>query len=143
MWQACVALVAFGIWAFAMERLSKILQPMMLMACSSMIWFFLEPLVGVFYWKLGKAQGEVFTFSYSVLWWFLLVVLMGSIGTTLMTISLRNESQVIATVIPSAYPVVALLLSMLFVGKSFQLLEWLGSILIIMGIVALSWSDGK
>ena len=131
MWPAIGSMVLYGIWAFALERLSKLMSPMMMLAFSSAMWFCTEPIQFLIYWRLAKARGEVFTVSVATVGWQALILLTVSLGTLMMIIALKRESTAIATAVPSAYPIVALLLGVVFAHKSFRLTEWIGSLLVV------------
>ena len=132
------AMIMYGIWAFALERMSKTMNPMMLMAFTSIGWFIIDPIQGLIYWKLGKIQNSTLSPTFHTYLWFILVVITTSIGTGLLTISMKRDSQVISTVIPSAYPIIALILGVIFANKSFKLTDWIGTLCVVIGIILIA-----
>lgn len=138
MWEALGSLLMYGVWAFAMERASKTMPPLMVLVFISLLWLLVDPLQTLVYWKLARSQGEVFHPTRYTFLWGLLVVLSGNTGNALMMLSLKKAPRGLATAVPSAYPLVALLLGVLFAGQVFKASEWVGVVLVVAGVVLLT-----
>ncbi|MBN1150533.1 EamA family transporter [candidate division WOR-3 bacterium] len=129
-----LAILFWGIWGFLGKLATKYNSPLAVTCINNLI----APLFGLFLLLFVKNRMSSIDIKFPALLFIFLVMAAGTLGTLAFYGALSHGSASIVVSMTALYPIVTIILSMIFFKETFSFLQVIGFVLVFTGAVLLN-----
>lgn len=129
-----IAIFCYGIWGFAQKFAIKTMSPLMVQLCVAYVYSSLAPVVFLYM----KSTGVPMEWNTSGIIWSTVAVLSGIFGSLALLTALQSSAAGLTSSIASTYPLITLVLGVVFLGEIITVQKFMGVVTIIVGLALIS-----
>lgn len=130
-----LSVISWGLWGFTGKLATRNNHALVITAITSM----LSPLASIILYILIKTKGIETNITGRSFLLIGLTALMGIFGSIFFYMALQRTQLSVAIALTALYPVITVLLSIVFLKEPFPFYKWIGLFIIIIGAILVTW----